>query len=74
VIMGAAVWVCRWLIRTYLAWPGLALLAAEIPLGLVVYAIFAWPDVRWLLHGGLRVRGEGPVGAQAHDGVREAGA
>ncbi len=71
--MGVAVWSCRWVVRTYLGWPALALLAVEVPLGVLVYAALAWRDVRWLLHGGLRARVEGTAAVPAAEGKETGG-
>lgn len=52
--MGAIVWAGRWLLVRQFTWPAGALLAAEVTLGVVVYTLLAWKDLRRFLHHGLR--------------------
>ncbi len=52
--MGLAVSGCRWLLADVLHWPAWPLLVVEVAVGVAVYSLLAWPEIRWFLREGLR--------------------
>lgn len=57
--MAATVAGCRWLLAGVFEWPALPLLVVEVAVGVVVYTLLAWPDIRWFFGEGLRTSAQG---------------
>ncbi len=51
--MGLIVAACHWILGHLLGTPDLVLLAVEILVGVLTYAIFTWRDIRWFIRQGL---------------------